>query len=321
MKRSLLSIVVCPGCRKGLEMDVAVEDRGEIVEGTLSCGACRSRFPIRKGVPRFVRTDEYVDTFSFEWNRFHDVQIDILNATDASEKTFRGQTGWSPGDLAGKRVLDVGVGAGRFAEVASRWGAEVVGVDLSFAVDAAYGNVGKRENVHIVQADLFRLPFPDASFDAMYSLGVLHHTPDTRKAFEAVVPFLKPRGEFAVFLYAYGHYSYFSDIWRKITTRVPYRVVYYVTALAIPLYFLYRLPFLGLGLRFLFPMSQHPNPRWRWLDTFDWYTPRYQHKHTWPEVYGWYRARKFENIRLNQETNEQSLLHINMVGTFPGNPL
>ena len=51
--------------------------------------------------------------------RLHDVQIDILNATDESETTFRAQTGWSPADLAGKRVLDVGVGAGRFADAVS----------------------------------------------------------------------------------------------------------------------------------------------------------------------------------------------------------
>jgi ubiquinone/menaquinone biosynthesis C-methylase UbiE len=261
-----------------------------------------------------VQLDAYVDTFSFEWNKFRDVQIDILNATDETERTFRGKTGWLPGDLKGKHVLDVGVGAGRFAEVVSRWGGEVVGIDLSFAVDAAHENVGKRENVHILQADLFHLPFREGTFDAMYSIGVLHHTPDTKKAFDAVVPYLKPGGEFAVFIYAYGHYSFFSDIWRKVTTRVPHRIIYYLSALSIPLYYLYKLPFVGLGFRFLFPMSRHPNPRWRWLDTFDWYTPKYQHKHTWPEVYEWYQEHGFENIKLNQETREFSLLHINLRG-------
>jgi uncharacterized protein YbaR (Trm112 family) len=314
MKRRFLSILVCPACKKTLDLEVGSEDGGEILEGTLSCRSCRSRFPIRKGVPRFVQMDEYVDTFSFEWNRFHDVQIDILNATDESEKTFQGKTGWSPADLKGKRLLDVGVGAGRFAEVVSRWGGEVVGVDLSFAVDAAYENVGKRANVHIVQADLFRLPFLEGTFDSMYSIGVLHHTPDTKKAFDAVVPYLKPDGEFAVFLYAFGHYSYFSDLWRKVTTRVPYKIMYYLTAFSIPLYYLYKLPFVGLGLRFLLPMSQHPDPRWRWLDTFDWYTPKYQNKHTWPEVYRWYEENGFTDLKLLVEPGESPLGNINVRG-------
>ena len=314
MKPKLLSILVCPDCKEGLDLETGTEVEGEILEGALSCRSCRSRFPIRKGVPRFVQMDEYVDTFSFEWNRFHDVQIDILNATDQSEITFRGKTGWSQADLAGKRVLDVGIGAGRFADVISRWGGEVVGVDLSFAVDAAYGNVGKRENVHIVQADLFRLPFPEGTFDVMYSLGVLHHTPDTKKAFDAVVPYLRPGGEFAVFLYAEGPYAYFSDIWRKFTTKVPHRLVYYFSALSIPCYYLRKLPLVGLGLRILLPMNQHPNPRWRWLDTFDWYSPKYQHKHTWPEVYGWYEENGFTDMKLLVEPGESPLGNINMRG-------
>lgn len=314
MKPKLLSLLVCPGCKQELELADPFEADGEILEGILACRPCRSDYPIRKGIPRFVDMDAYVDTFSFEWRKFHDVQIDILNATDESEKTFHGKTGWTPGDLKGKLVLDVGVGAGRFAEVVSRWGGEVVGIDLSFAVDAAFENIGRRENVHIVQADLFHLPFVASRFEAMYSIGVLHHTPDTRKAFESVVPLLKKGGEFAVFVYAYGHYSHFSDTWRKITTRVPYRFLYYLTALSVPLYYIYQIPWIGLGFRFVFPMSRHPNPRWRWLDTFDWYTPKFQHKHTWPDVYRWYRENGFVDIELNQETREFSLLHINMKG-------
>jgi len=314
LKPNLLSILVCPDCSKSLDLEKGSEVQGEILEGALSCRSCRSRFPIRKGVPRFVQIDEYVDTFSFEWNRFHDVQIDILNATDESKKTFQGKTGWSPSDLKGKRVLDVGVGAGRFAEVVSRWGGEVVGVDLSFAVDAAYENVGKRENVHIVQADLFRLPFFEGTFDSMYSIGVLHHTPDTKKAFDAVVPYLKPGGEFAVFLYGMGPYTYFSDIWRKLTTKVPHRLVYYLSALSIPCYYLRKLPLVGMGLRFFLPMSQHPNPRWRWLDTFDWYSPKYQHKHTWPEIYRWYEENNFTELKLLVEPGESPLGNINIRG-------
>ncbi|OGP76980.1 MAG: hypothetical protein A2W09_06115 [Deltaproteobacteria bacterium RBG_16_50_11] len=317
MKPRLLSLILCPKCKSSLDLEISHEEKGEILEGGLFCRPCGSKFLIRRGIPRFVELDDYVSTFSFEWNKFHDVQIDILNATNESEKTFQGKTGWTPGDLKGKLVLDVGVGAGRFAEVVSRWGAEVIGTDLSFAVDAAYENVGKRENVHILQTDLFQLPFREAVFDAIYSIGVLHHTPATKKAFDAVVTYLQPGGEFAVFLYAHGHYSYFSDIWRKFTTKVPHRILYFLTALSIPLYYLYKLPFFGLGLRFLFPMSQHPNPRWRWLDTFDWYTPKYQHKHTWPEVYGWFLENDFENIRLLEESRDFSLLHINMRGKLP----
>jgi SAM-dependent methyltransferase len=291
--------------------DETVED-GEIRAGTLFCLQCSTNFPIVDFIPRFVDTDKYVDSFSFEWNTFYDVQMDILNDTDESEKTFLWKTGWKPDDLQGKVVLDIGIGAGRFADIASRWGAEVIGIDLSFAVDAAYKNIGRRKNVHIMQADIFNLPFRQETFDHMYSIGVLHHTPDTRKAFSSVVPLLKKHGEFAVFLYAYGHYHYFSDLWRRVTTRLPIKLMYVLSSVSIPLYYIHKIPFFGRAAQFLLPTANWPDRRWRWLDTFDWYSPKYQWKHTWPEVFGWYKAEGFTDIELLQEDRDSSLAQICM---------
>jgi uncharacterized protein YbaR (Trm112 family) len=285
----LFRFLVCPGCKQDLTLSEAREkNRERIVEGTISCPSYDATYPIHKGIPRFVATDEYTTAFSCEWNRFRDVRIDILKAKDESEKTCVGYTGWNPMDLKGKTILDAGIGAGRFAEVVSHWGGEVIGMGLSFAVEAAYENVGARENVHILQADLFHPPFREDTFDEIYSIGVLHHTTDTKQAFDSLAPLLKKGVVFAVFLYAYGHYHFFSDLWRKITTRIPHRIAYYLSSLAIPLYYLYRLPgaglgfrvgfpgwVSGLGFRVGFPMNQHPNPQWWWLDTYEWYTPKY----------------------------------------------
>ncbi len=314
MKRALLNYLVCPDCGGALTLLEQVIENDEIKEGTLSCGQCKKGFPIRNFVPRFVDTDQYVDSFSFEWNKFYNVQMDILNNTDESERTFRWKTGWKPEDLRGKLVLDVGIGAGRFADIVSKWGGQVVGIDLSFAVDAAYRNIGRRENVHIIQADIFRLPLRKSIFDHMYSIGVLHHTPDTRKAFHSVVPLLKNGGEFAVFLYAYGHYHYFSDKWRTLTTRLPTRLMYYLSSIAVPLYYIHKVPFFGRAAQFILPTANWPKSDWRWLDTFDWYTPTYQWKHTWPEVYQWYREEGFRDMELYDENKDSSLAQVCMKG-------
>ena len=298
-----------------MKVAASSRDGDAIVEGSLACAGCGAAYPIRNGIPRFVSTDAYVDTFSFEWTTFHDVQVDILNRTDISEKALKGKTGWGPADLEGKLVLDAGVGAGRFAEVASRWGAQVVGVDLSFAVDAARETLRGRDNVHLVQADIFHLPFRRETFDAAYSMGVLHHTPDTRGAFRAVASLVKPAGELAVFIYGYGPHHYFSDLWRKVTTRVHYRIVYYLAAFAIPLHYVYKIPVLGLAFQLVFPIAQHDNARWRWLDTFDWYSPTYQHKHTWPEVSDWFEENGFGRVRLYQESRATAPGNINMRGS------
>jgi len=314
LRYEALSILACPVCRGILSATPTVEVGDDIVEGSLDCTGCAAKYPVRNGIPRFVEHDVYLDTFSFQWNRFHDIQVDRWNNTDQSEMEFRAKTGWRPEDFTGKLVLDAGGGAGRFSEIASRWGAQVVCVDMSFAVEAARKNLGGRRNVHVVQADLFRLPFRHGVFDLAFSMGVLHHTPCTREAFRCIPPFLKAGGEFAVFLYGLGPYSYFSDIWRKVTARIPYRWVYYLSWLSIPLYYPYKIPIVGLAGQILFPVNLHPNPRWRWLNTFDWYSPKYQHKHTWPEVYGWYEENGFTDMKLLVEPGESPLGNINIRG-------
>ena len=60
-------------------------------------------------------------------------------------------------------------------------------------------------------------------------------------------------------------------------------------ALAIPLYHVYRVPVVGKLLRLALPISMEPKARWRWLDTFDWYTPKYQWKYLYPEIFRWFR--------------------------------
>jgi len=74
------------------------------------------------------------------------------------EPDFVRKTGLNPEDFKGKLVLDVGCGMGRFAEVATRWGARVVGIYLSAAAEVAAENLSDREFVAF-QADVFSLPF------------------------------------------------------------------------------------------------------------------------------------------------------------------
>jgi SAM-dependent methyltransferase len=302
VKVRLLELLVCPACKGDLGLQAESAADGDIHVGTLACATCRAGYPIAGGIPRFVVQDGYAESFGDEWHRFRTVQLDSANGTKESEDGFRLKTGLGPADVRGRLVLDAGVGAGRYAEVMARWGAEVVGVDLTRAVDAAAENLRAQPGVHLVQADIFALPFRDEVFDIAYSIGVLHHTPDTGAAFRHVAATVKKGGQLAVYVYfAGGVARYVSDALRVITTKLPRPLVYAISALAIPLYFLHRLPVVGRVSQVLLPTNTHPDWRWRWLDTFDWYTPRYQWKHRYPEVLRWFREAGFTDLHVADE--------------------
>jgi SAM-dependent methyltransferase len=257
---------------------------------------------VRDGIPRFAGGETYASTFGAQWSWFRRVQLDSVSGTGESARTLAGTTGWGDDDYRGRLVLDAGVGAGRFAEVVADKGGEVVGIDLTAAVDAAYANLGTRPNVHLAQADIFALPFRDGTFDLAYSIGVLHHTPDPAAAFGRVAATVKKGGGLAVYVYAgYGPGYHAPDLFRAATTRLPLGLMRVLSAVAIPLYYPYRLPGLGSALQLLFPISLHPDWRWRWLDTFDWYTPRYQWKLLYPEVFRWFRAHGFLDVQVFDE--------------------
>jgi SAM-dependent methyltransferase len=292
MGLDLSRILTCVQCGVPLPAESSWESSGT------RCSGCGTAIPVIRGIPRFVASDAYTESFSFEWNRHRQTQLDDLTSRE-SEATFREKTGLTPEQVAGLLVLDVGCGMGRFTDVVERWGGRVIGVDLSLAVEAAFANLGDRANVRVLQADLFHLPFRPGTFDIVYSLGVLHHTPDCEKATREILRFVRPGGRACVWVYGVmGPWERFARLYRRMTVKMPKRLLYAVCHIAIPRYHVGRLPVVGPFLRTVLPVTRHPNPDWRVLDTFDWYSPKYQSLHTFPEVYRWFRSEGFVDIEL-----------------------
>lgn len=285
----------------GMIRCIACRDPLTYQDGGYCCSACGRKFPEVRGVLRFVAADSYADSFSYQWQRYARTQLDH-SGRSLSEQDFIKKTGFTPEELRGKLVLDVGCGMGRFAEVATRWGARVIGIDLSAAAEVAARNLADRDFV-AMQADVFELPFAPGSFDFIYSIGVLHHTPDCEKAFKSLPQYLKPGGSIAVWLYSgYNKWYRFSDQYRKLTHRISIRRLHGVLRLIVPFFYwldrgLRAVPLVGRTLASLvhhvFPVNRHPDPEVRVLDTLDWYSPKYQSKHTYEEVFRW-----FENCGL-----------------------
>jgi SAM-dependent methyltransferase len=277
----------------------SVRDLDEITEGRLIC-AQRHSFPIVRGVPRFVTNDAYTQSFSYEWMRFRTTQLDSVTGRTDTRDRLQASLNFPLEDLSGKLVLDAGCGMGRFAEIVHRFGGEYVGLDYSYAIDAANANASDLPGVHFVQADVFAPPFADGVFDLVMSLGVLHHTPDPRRAFDALPRVVKPGGQLTVTLYDAGNRVYVANsrFWRRLTTRMPKRLLHLMSYLAAPLYYLWTLPLVGWLFRALAFISLERDWRWRVLDTFDWYSPRYQSWHTHHEVFGWFKENGFLQIEV-----------------------
>ena len=299
LSADLQAILRCLSCGSNLESDQA---------GGYVCPACKRAYPFVNGIARFVDAQHYAASFGFQWHRYQKTQLDHDELRE-SERHFLAKTALRPEDLKGKLVLDVGCGMGRFAEVATRFGARVVGVDLSAAAEVAAKNLADREFTAF-QADVFALPFAPESFDVIYSIGVLHHTPDCEAAVKALDKYLKPGGLLVVWLYSgYNKWYRFSDLWRRYTHKMKPQTLHGILKVAVPFFYnlqqgLKKVPVIGRpaagAVHHVFPVNRQKDPEARMLDTFDWYSPKYQSKHTYEQVFKWYEAMGMEDMRVGE---------------------
>jgi SAM-dependent methyltransferase len=220
MKEKLLELLACPICGGDLLLvHVGTREEREIIEGLLSCQKCEREYKILRGVPRFadlskIEQDKFetAENFGWQWTHF----------TQADERYKEQFLGWiqpiEPEFFAGKIVLEGGCGKGRHTSLAANWGAkEVVGIDLSAAVESAFQATRNLPNVHIVQADIYKLPFKRA-FDYAFSVGVLHHTPDPKKAFISMTGKVKKGGHISAWVYGAENNEWITNYVNPIRT-------------------------------------------------------------------------------------------------------
>lgn len=226
MKKRLLQHLACPECGADIRLlSVAKEDNGGILEGDLDCVGCAKHFPIVRGVPRFAELDKIEEdkaatasSFGWEWQHF----------TQEDERYGEQMLGWidpvKPEFFKDKVVLDGGCGKGRHMMLAAQWGArDVIGVDLSDAVESAFAATRNAENMHVVQADLCRLPLKRV-FDYAYTIGVIHHLIDPSVGFKSLASKIKPGGHFSVWVYGAENNRWITTIVNPLRTRFTSRM-------------------------------------------------------------------------------------------------
>ncbi|RXI40517.1 methyltransferase type 11 [Malaciobacter mytili] len=299
MLKEAIDFFVCPSCKSNLSLEISQTKNDRVKEGILTCTNCSNKYQIINFIPRFVTNEEYVSSFGDEWHLFKDVKN---TRPSMSKDEMSKYLNLNKEDIENKLVLEIGCGAGPYLDISAKEykAKHIIGVDLSRAVDAAYENVGELENVTIIQANLFHLPFKEKSFDLIYSLGVLHHTPDTKKAFKAITPYVKKQGLVSIWLYGkYWERKIKNQNWirRNITSKFSSKQLYTFSKISSYFYYLYLLPIIGDGLRERFPLAMDKDIQVRQLNTFDMYSPTYINYHYLDEVYEWFEEENFKDIR------------------------
>ncbi len=294
MHLKLLDWLACPKC--GGDLAPAAPPpagAGEIDDGRLVCGGCRAEYPVRAGIPRFAGDDaRHFENFAYQWARWGRVQIDRFAGHRLSEGRLLAETGWPPEWFAGKLVIDVGCGAGRFADVAAGLGAEVIALDISAAVDACRDNLAERgDRVHCLQASLFDIPLKAEIADGAFSLGVIQHTPAPERAVAAIVPHLKRGGRLAVNFYERNLWPLLQPIkyaMRLVTPRLDPPTLLTLCRGLVAVFFPLSRALSGIRkvrlLNVMLPICAVHDPAltrdqqytWTLLDTFDWYGPKHE---------------------------------------------
>ncbi len=212
MKRSLVEHLRDPISGDPLTLASSEPREGPEVEKGELTSPSGAKYPITEGVPSLVRADQFsegqketVESFSYKWQKAKEYR----KTTEGHYlKWYLDRYGFGTEKALGdflkdkKRILDAGTAHGRDAEMYVRnSSATVFGIDISYGIRNAYRDLKSVPSLHLVQADLTKLPFPKAFFDFIGCDQVIHHTPSTRESLRSLLTHLAPGGHVAFYVY------------------------------------------------------------------------------------------------------------------------
>jgi 2-polyprenyl-3-methyl-5-hydroxy-6-metoxy-1,4-benzoquinol methylase len=306
----------------------------EILEGLLAC-ACGLDYPVVDGIPRMIRTarEEYAEfyarhglsgeravapkpvaptaptsdrrsarSFRLQWAMYQEGDATwFKDDRDLRKREFLYNLDTTPEELASSTVLDGGCGNGELTRSFAEYGPEVVAMDFSRSVEGARRRLFEKgisvsHRVHYLQGNVLEPPLLARSFDMVHSSGVLHHTPSTYRAFRSISKTVKPGGKLYIQLYrmrpAWIHAV--NVTLRAVTTRLPMGLLYRLCYLASPAH--------AAMSRLMHRLRGEAAPpkataRERAVQMFDNYSPKYQYRHTVPEILELFRSEGFEDLR------------------------
>lgn len=170
-----------------------------------------------------------VEDFGNEWSHFDQSTLSAQELQENFDRYFH-IFPWQQLPKAA-RGFDLGCGSGRWAKLVAARVAHLTCIDASSAaLEVAKRNLANQSNCEFIHASVDSIPLPDNSMDFCYSLGVLHHVPDTAAGIKACAQKLKPGAPFLLYLYyAFDNRPLWfrmiwqaSDLLRRIISKLPF---------------------------------------------------------------------------------------------------
>ncbi len=312
--REPLTILALPGSADGL---LATDDRKHV-------------YPVISGVPvllPFATPKDFVErhrraasalgvdlsnsieiterrwSFSNQWAMFEQLGVERTWGwtTEQREDMFFAEVQRSHDDLREATLLDAGCGNGQLTALLARRVKLAVGIDYS---DSVFANARRdvANNLLFVRGDLQAPPFRDEAFDVVVSNGVLHHTSNTRRAFDALAPTVAPEGSFYIWLY---RDSKAGNLFRRMLRKTVMGTRRFISPLPkivhVPIVYTF-----AAGMK-LWSRYAWPDKRYRFSELLvtahDSLTPKYRTNHSATEVAEWYFENGFGPIILSHWDN------------------
>jgi hypothetical protein len=278
-------------------------------------------YTLPMGVPQPGETD-VLRNFSTEWLNYKWNDRSYWSLTPESVfDTMHFALDLAHHPVNDQLVLEAGIGIGGTADYLAReHECELVGIDLSYAVDAAFRQFGRNRFLHIVQASVFAPPFAESAFDLVFSQGVIHHTFSTKAAFDRLARLPREdRGRLYVWVYSPNNerrsglrraLMWLESMMRPVCSRLPAPLQTLALSPLVPLYLLHQN---AMASRVEAQNRARYGVREAMHAARDRFTPRYAHRHTEAEVTGWFSAAGYQDLRCLSQHQAPRTIPIDLV--------
>ncbi len=313
MNPNHLQYLVCPKSKKALELIAEETENGKVKSGYLIEKSTNAKYPILNFIPRFVPEDNYANNFGLEWNKHNRTQYDGTSGFNISQERYENETKWGY-NLQNEIILEAGSGSGRFTEHLVKTGAIIISFDYSNAVDANYKSNGQNDNLLLVQASIYEMPFTDEYFDKVLCIGVLQHTPNPKQSLFELLKKLKRGGKICTDIYLKNFAKIYTTpkyVVHHFTKKMNPEKLYVFTEKYINFMWplarlLMKIPYIGKPLNWRLLIADYHHllknadsktlKEWAILDTYDMLSPAHDHPASLKEFTDWHKEANLINI-------------------------